>query len=172
MSATPRQEPLLISACLLGSPVRYHGRGAACGHALLAQWRGEGRLVPICPEVAGGLPTPRPPAEIEPGQGGAAVLRRAARVIDASGADVSAAFVGGAELALALARERGIRVAVLKEDSPSCGSERIYDGRFAGARVAGEGVSAALLRAAGLLVFSEHQLEQAAAALARFEAAG
>ena len=161
---------ILVSACLLGSPVRYHGRGAACGHALLAQWQAEGRLVPICPELAGGLPVPRPPAEIEPGQGGAAVLRRAARVIDASGADVSAAFVDGAQQALALARERQIRIAVLKEDSPSCGSTRIHDGRFAGARVAGEGVSAALLRAAGLLVFSEQQLEQAAAALARLDA--
>lgn len=164
-------QKILISACLLGQPVRYHGRGAACTHGLLAQWRAEGRLLPVCPEVAGGLPTPRPPAEIAGAGGGAAVLRAQARVLDAQGADVSAAFAAGARQALAAARAQGIRLAILKEDSPSCGSAWIHDGGFAGRRVTGQGVTAALLREAGLRVFSEHELEAAAAWLARLEAA-
>lgn len=162
-------EKILISACLLGHPVRYHGRGAASAHALLALWQAQGRLLPVCPEVAGGLPTPRPPAEISGAGGGVAVLQARARVLDAEGADVTAAFVDGARQALALARAQGVRLAILKESSPSCGSAEIHDGGFIGRRVSGQGVGAALLREAGLAVFSEHQLEAAEAHLARLE---
>lgn len=81
---------VLVSACLLGQPVRYDGR--ASGHPdLLQRWQAEGRVVPLCPEVAGGLPTPRPPAEIPGGQGGE-VLDGLAQVVTVSGEDVSAAF--------------------------------------------------------------------------------
>ncbi len=169
-AAPPVRERVLVSACLLGAPVRYHGRGAACEAALLQRWQAEGRLVAFCPEVAGGLPTPRPPAEIEPGQSGQAVLHGRARVLDREGADVTAAFVAGAQQALARARAQGLRLAVLKEDSPSCGSARVYDGHFAGQRLPGAGVTAALLREAGLQVFSEWELAAAAQALARLEA--
>lgn len=171
MSAPPR-ERILVSACLLGQPVRYDGRGAACGHALLARWRAEGRLLTLCPESAGGLPTPRPPAEIQGQGGGAAVLRERARVLDAGGSDVSAAFRAGAAQALALARAHGLRLALLKENSPSCGSTWIYDGGFVGRLQPGQGVTAALLREAGIEVFGESQLEALAARLVALEAGG
>ena len=155
---------VLVSACLLGQPVRYDGR--ASGHPdLLQGWQAEGRVVPLCPEVAGGLPTPRPPAEIPGGQGGE-VLDGAARVVTVGGEDVSAAFLAGARQALALVRQHGIRVAVLKAGSPSCGNRLTYDGSFSGVKVPGEGVTTALLRREGVLVFSELELEQAQQALA------
>lgn len=164
--ATTRSElpKVLVSACLLGQPVRYDGRSS--GHPdLLQRWQAEGRVVPLCPEVAGGLPTPRPPAEIPGGQGGE-VLDGAAVVVTVTGDDVSAAFVAGAGQALALVRKHGIRVAVLKAGSPSCGNRLTYDGTFSGVKVPGEGVTTALLRREGVLVFSELQLEQAQVALA------
>jgi len=155
---------VLVSACLLGQPVRYDGRSS--GHPdLLQRWQAEGRVVPLCPEVAGGLPTPRPPAEIPGGQGGE-VLDGAAAVVTVTGEDVSAAFVAGAGQALALVRKHGIRVAVLKAGSPSCGNRLTYDGTFSGVKVPGEGVTTALLRREGVLVFSELELEQAELALA------
>jgi uncharacterized protein YbbK (DUF523 family) len=157
--------PILISACLLGHKVRYNGNDAATGHALLAQWQAQGRVVAVCPEIAGGLPTPRPAAEITAGSGGAKVLQGMAQVVIADGSDVTQAFVAGAQEALAVARSRGIRVAVLKEGSPSCGSAFTYDGSFSGGRTALPGVTAALLLQNGLKVFNEHQLDEAQAFL-------
>lgn len=156
---------VLVSACLLGHAVRYNGTDKKADHDVLARWVAEGRVVAVCPEVAGGLAVPRPPAEIEGGAGGAAVLTRAVRVVASSGQDVTAEFVHGAEAALARAREHGIRVAVLKEGSPSCGSSYSYDGTFSGTRTPVPGVTTALLRQHGVQVFSEHELEAADAAL-------
>ncbi|MDD2049655.1 DUF523 domain-containing protein [Pseudomonas putida] len=154
---------VLVSACLLGQPVRYDGR--ASGHPdLLQRWQSEGRIVPLCPEVAGGLPTPRPPAEIPGGQG-AAVLEGETQVLTVTGEDVSAQFLAGAQRALELARRHGIRIAVLKSGSPSCGNALTYDGTFTGTKVAGEGVTTALLRRQGVQVFSELELEAAEQAL-------
>ena len=161
---------VLISSCLLGNPVRYDGRGVPHGDAILARWREEGRVVAVCPEVAGGMPIPRPPAEIDPGENAASVLAGRARVVAVTGDDVTAPFVRGAHEALAAAQARGIRMAVLKEGSPSCGSSYVYDGHFAGRRQPGMGVTAQLLRGAGVHVFSEHQWADAAAFLAQLEA--
>jgi len=155
---------VLVSACLLGERVRYDARAAAVRDGHLERWLREGRVVAICPEVAGGLPVPRPPCEIQGGSG-ADVLAGRARVVSQLGDDETAAFRAGAERALELARIHGIRVAVLKERSPSCGSAQIYDGSFAGRRIAGEGVTAALLRQHRVRVFSEEQLEEADEAL-------
>lgn len=161
-------EKQLVSRCLLGHRVRYDG-GAHGPYDLLQQWQDEGRLVPLCPEVAGGLPTPRPPAEIPGGQGGG-VLEGRLPVLTDAGEDVTAAFVAGAEIALRLVRQHGLRVAVLKARSPSCGNTHSYDGSFNGTLVEGEGVTAALLRRHGVRVFNEGQLAEAAAELARLEA--
>jgi uncharacterized protein YbbK (DUF523 family) len=150
-------EKILVSRCLLGHAVRYDG-GAHGPLDLLLRWQAEGRVVALCPELAGGLPTPRPPAEIPGGQGGA-VLDGLATVRTQAGVDV------GAAAALALVREHGIRLAVLKARSPSCGNRETYDGSFGGRRVAGEGVAAAALRRAGVQVFSEEELDAAARAL-------
>ncbi|WP_068825244.1 DUF523 domain-containing protein [Pseudomonas sp. BMS12] len=160
-------EKLLVSRCLLGHRVRYDG-GAHGPFDLLQRWQDEGRIVPLCPEVAGGLPTPRPPAEIPGGQG-AQVLDGSRPVLTDSGDDVTTAFVAGAEIALQLVQQHGLRVAVLKARSPSCGNSHNYDGSFSGTLVAGEGVTAALLRRAGVKVFNETQLSEAATELARLE---
>ena len=160
-------EKLLVSRCLLGHRVRYDG-GAHGPYDLLQQWQAEGRIVPLCPEVAGGLPTPRAPAEIAGGQGGD-VLEGRLPVLTDSGADVTAAFIAGAEAALRLVRQHDLRIAVLKARSPSCGNTHNYDGSFSGTLVAGEGVTAALLRRHGVRVFNESQLAAAAAELERLE---
>ncbi|WKN21731.1 DUF523 domain-containing protein [Azotobacter vinelandii] len=159
---------ILVSRCLLGERVRYDG-GSHGPFVLLEEWRRQGRLVAVCPEVAGGLPTPRPPAEIPGGQG-ARVLDGECGVLTVDGADVGAAFLAGARAALRLVEAHGIRLAVLKARSPSCGNRENYDGSFAGRRVPGEGVTAALLRRHGVRVFSEEELMDAAAALAALEA--
>jgi hypothetical protein len=111
------------------------------------------------------LPTPRAAAEIPGGQG-AEVLDGQAAVLTTEGEDVSAQFLDGARQALALVQQHGIRIAVLKANSPSCGNLLTYDGTFSGVKVSGEGVTAALLKRHGVQVFSELELAEAAAALA------
>ena len=160
-------QKILVSRCLLGHRVRYGG-GAHGPFGLLERWQWEGRVVALCPEVAGGLSTPRPPAEIPGGQGGQ-VLDGERPVLTVDGEDVSAAFLDGARQALELVRAQGIRIAVLKARSPSCGNRENYDGSFSGVKVSGEGVTAALLRREGVQVFSEEELDAAAAALAALE---
>ena len=154
---------VLVSRCLLGHRVRYDG-GASGPYAQLAQWQAEGRVIALCPEVAGGLPTPRAAAEIPGGQG-VEVLAGKAAVITTEGEDVTEAFVSGAQQALALVERHGIRIAILKANSPSCGNRLTYDGSFSGVKVEGQGVTAALLTRAGVQVFSELELEEAAKAL-------
>ncbi|WP_067490719.1 DUF523 domain-containing protein [Actinomadura hibisca] len=161
-------ERILVSSCLLGRPVRYDGAGKPVAGALFEGWRAAGRLVPFCPEVGGGLPVPRPPAEIVGGDG-TAVLDGTARVLTDNGQDVTEAFLRGARLALDTAHRSGARIAILKEGSPSCGSHRIYDGTFSGRSTAGDGVTAALLEREGLHVFSENDLPAVAALLANLE---
>lgn len=149
---------ILVSACLLGAPVRPDGSDKRSHHPVLQRWVDEGRVVSLCPEMLGGLGTPRPPAEIV-----------AKRVVTRDGDDVTAAFEAGANIVAGEARHHGIRVAVLKEGSPSCGSSFIYDGTFSRTRVAGEGVTAALLRERGIAVFSEDEIEAADAFVTTLE---
>lgn len=143
-----------MSACLLGERVRFDGREKGSANPILERWQAEGRVVRVCPEVAGGLPVPRPPAELQQG-----------RVIAQTGADVTAEFERGAREALRLIQAFDIRVAVLKSGSPSCGSGFVYDGTFSKTRVAGDGVTTALLQRHGVRVFSEHDWAGADAAL-------
>jgi uncharacterized protein YbbK (DUF523 family) len=163
-------ERILVSACLLGDRVRYHGGDAACDHPVLQQWLNEGRVVAACPERDGGLPTPRPPAEIV-GGGGSSVIERLAIVRTVAGADVTSNFCQGAERALDLVQQHRIRIAVLKDGSPSCGSSVVHDGSFSGTRIAGKGVTTALLEAHGVRVFSECDLDRAREWLRQLEAA-
>jgi uncharacterized protein YbbK (DUF523 family) len=114
-------ERVLVSACLLGQKVRYDGEGKLCSDEVLQRWRASGRVVPFCPEIAGGFSTPRPPAEISNGQGGSAVLSGEAVVLHSGGNDVSAQFIAGAMAALHQASELGIRVAVLKKAAHRAG---------------------------------------------------
>lgn len=149
---------ILVSACLLNHPVRYKGDGNPCPLLLelLAKGKGE-EIFPFCPEVSGGLPTPRPPAEIKGGTG-ADVLHGKAKVVNKEGQDVTAAFIDGAQKFAQLCMEKGITVAILKQRSPSCGSKAIYDGTFSGKIIAGQGVTAALLTSIGIKVYGEDDL--------------
>lgn len=137
----------LVSACLCGYPVRYDG--SDCRQERFARLLLQGQAIAFCPECAGGLPVPRDPCE-----------RQAdGRVCSRRGCDCTAAFLAGAQRTLALCRTHGITRAILKERSPSCGVHTIYDGRFSGAVIPGEGVTAHLLRRNGILLFSEDTAE-------------
>jgi uncharacterized protein YbbK (DUF523 family) len=138
---------VLVSACLLG--VRCNHVGEANTSDAVRALGGRHRLVAVCPEVAGGLPTPRPAAERQPD----------GTVRTADGRDVTDAYRRGAAHAVALAQAVGARRAVLKARSPSCACHEINDGTFTRRRVSGEGVAAEALRAAGLVVCSEEDVE-------------
>ena len=153
---------VLISACLLGERVRYHGGDARIEHSILRRWLDEGRLVPVCPEMAGGLATPRPPAEITVSRGSLHILTQA-------GSDVTGAFERGAAAAAAACTAHHIRVAILKDGSPSCGSRAVYDGSFSGRRVPGQGLTARRLAADRIAIFSEDEIEAAAEYLSTLE---
>ena len=137
---------MLVSACLLG--VRCNHEGEANTDDAVIALRATHRVVPICPESAGGLPTPRPEAE----------RQSDGTVRTADGDDVSEWFDRGAAHAVRLAEATGATRAVLKARSPSCGCRQIYDGSFTRTRVQGEGVTAEALRLAGLEVVSEDDL--------------
>lgn len=138
---------LLVSACLLGLPCRYDGSAKGCGAVM--ELAGAHQLVPFCPEIYGGLPTPRPPAE-----------RVGNQVLTQAGADVTQAYRRGAQQALALCRLMDCRAAVLKARSPSCGKGVIYDGTFSGRLTPGHGVTAALLMERGIQVVNENSLDE------------
>ena len=142
-------EALLISACLLGENCKYDGGSNALPAQVLAALCSRFRLVPVCPEVLGGLPIPRCPSE-----------RRGEAVITRDGRDVTEAFRRGAEQALVIAEGEGCRRALLKERSPSCGPEGIYDGSFSHRVIPGAGVTAALLRQAGLDILGESRIRE------------
>lgn len=161
-------EKILVSSCLLGNKVRHDGSAKPVAHQIWEKWQGEGRLVPLCPEFGAGFPVPRPAAEII-GGGGQAVLENHARVVEDTGQNRTDLFIKGAELALAIAQKQGLRLAILTDGSPSCGSSYIYDGTFSGARKTGEGVVTALLRQNGLQVFGDEQIELADAYLRNLE---
>lgn len=146
---------ILVSACLAGLKVRYNGTD--CLDERIGRLIAEKRAMTICPEVMGGLSTPRDPAEIIGGNGDN-VLDGKARVISISGEDVTEAFIKGAYSALKKAQEVGATTVVLKENSPSCGSSMIYNGTFSGEKMAGVGVTTALLRRNGIAVISENDL--------------
>lgn len=163
-------EKILISACLIGNRVRYDARHCLLEDKIFHDWQAQNRLVPLCPEMAGGLPTPRPPAEMEAGNA-QRIIDGEARVITRGGDDVTAAFLKGAQAALALAKEHDIKIAVLKEKSPSCGVVHTYDGQFNGHLVAGPGVTSYVLQQHGIRVFSDLQLAEAQVYLKSLERA-
>ena len=143
-----RQRPLiLVSACLVGEKCRYDGRDNAVEAIVTLKERG--LCLPVCPEVLGELPTPRIPSE-----------RQGARVVAKDGTDVSHAFKLGARRALYIAMKHGLRLAILKSRSPSCGFGSIYDGTFSRTLVPGSGVAAQLLEEQGIAVYGESRLDE------------
>lgn len=139
---------IVISACLLGVNCRYDGSGksdekwmeALKGHV----------LIPVCPEQLGGLSTPRLPCEI--------VNTEPVHIISRDGADITAAFVKGACETLKLSELLGAECAVLKERSPSCGVNQIYDGSFSGVVIPGQGLTAKKLLNAGIRIYSDEEI--------------
>jgi uncharacterized protein YbbK (DUF523 family) len=152
-------DKILVSACLLGSPVRYDGKSLKFESDILNGWVLKGRVVSFCPEVSAAMSVPRPPAEIQNGDG-LSVIHGRAGVFTQKGRDVSRQFLAGALQALKICRENHIRVAVLTESSPSCGSHVIHDGSFTHTKIAGVGVTAALLNQHGFKVFSQYEISK------------
>lgn len=152
------KKKVLVSACLLGRHVRYDGEILTKCPAILKVWEEEGIAIPVCPEVDGGLPTPRPPAEIQGGEG-KDVVAGTAKVMDINGKDVTDAFMKGAREALRQAQENEVEYAILKARSPSCSSKITYDGSFTGGFIEGKGVAAALLEINGIHVYNEEELD-------------
>lgn len=148
---------ILISSCLAGLATRYDGKDNY--REELAELLRQGQAVLVCPEQLGGLPTPRPPAEIVGGNGDD-VLDGRAKVMTSGGQDVTEAFIKGAEQALLAARAVRADYAILKESSPSCGGMKIYDGTFSRTKQPGFGVTAALLRRNGIAVYSEENASE------------
>lgn len=138
---------ILVSACLLGLECRYDGRDNLKPE--IKKLLREHCLIPVCPEVMGGFPTPRVPAE-----------RVGDRVIAQNGSDVTDAYEKGAREALKLAQLYGCQAAILKERSPSCGVGVIYDGTFSHTLTEGDGVAASCLRKNGVQVWGESQISQ------------
>ena len=139
------REKVLISACLLGVDCKYSGGNNRLADEKLSKLKEKYELIPVCPEAYGGLTTPRAPSE-----------RLGDKVVSNVGADVTQQFQKGAEAALYLAELFGVKLAILKENSPSCGSGTIYDGTFTGTLIPGDGVTAELLKKHGITVIGEN----------------
>ncbi len=152
-------KPIVISKCLLGEKVRYNGTDLQVEKCLLKTLAERYQIIPFCPEVAGGLPIPRDPAEIQNGEG-YDVLCGNAKIVTTGGVDVTSYFVTGAQMLLKLCKENKAKIAILTELSPSCGSKIIYSGCFTGTKKAGSGVAAALLKANGIRVINQHEISE------------
>lgn len=141
-------ENLLVSACLVGCECKYCGGSNIMPEAELKALQAKFRLIPVCPESAGGLPTPRDPSE-----------RLGDRVVSIRGRDVTEQYNKGAAVALYLVKRYGCKAALLKAKSPSCGKGLIYDGSFSGRLVPGDGVTAELLQKSGIFVYNEDEIK-------------
>lgn len=138
---------ILISACLCGIGCRYDGKSIY--YEKLDQLNQAHTLIPICPEILGGLPTPRPPAEIQHH-----------RVMTCLGTDVTPQYKKGADETLKIAKMLHCSCAILKERSPSCGCGKIYDGTFSKTLKSGDGITAGILKQAGIKIFGESQIDE------------
>ncbi|MED1738516.1 DUF523 domain-containing protein [Bacillus swezeyi] len=148
---------ILVSSCLAGVECRYNGT-----HSYVEKINRlveENKAMIVCPELLGGFQTPREPAEISGGTG-EDVLNGDAVIMTTSGENVTDLYLKGAYKTLELARQIQADTVVLKENSPSCGSSRIYDGSFSSRKIAGNGITAALLKREGFRVVSEHQIDE------------
>ncbi len=152
---------ILVSKCLYGEEiVRYDGGDTTETDPRFLEWKAQGRLVPVCPEVFGGLPTPRPDSQ----------RIDEIHVRAQTGQDVTKEYTKGAKEALRLAQTEDVAFCIMKQDSPSCGSKYIYDGTFTDTKISGQGLAVEYLRNAGFKVFAEEDMDDAAAYLEQLEA--
>ncbi len=141
---------ILISACLLGQNVRYDANhNSILQNPLIKRLLDQDILIPVCPEVDGGLPIPRLPVEL--------IGKKA---IDSQGNDKTKNFTDGANKSSQLALKYNINIAIMKAKSPSCGKGKIYDGAFNKKLINGDGITVKALERAGVKVFSEEDLEE------------
>ncbi|MDW7670368.1 MAG: DUF523 domain-containing protein [Bacillota bacterium] len=157
---------IAVSACLMGIPCRYNGLSAQCSQ--LIESLGNLPVIPFCPEVMGGLTIPRLPAEILHGDGNT-VLNGEACVYDAQANDVTAQFIKGAESAVRYLNRQAVKVVVLKERSPSCGVNWIYDGTFTGTLREGCGVTTALIKLHHIQFYTESKQDDISSWLINME---
>ena len=148
---------VIVSTCLFGIPCRYDGKSVV-DEALIQKISAVCHPIPFCPEVYGGLTTPRDPAE-----------RIGDKVISNRGKDVTREYMRGAKECLRLAKMMGCQYALLKSRSPSCGKGTIYDGTFSGKVTEGDGVTAEILMKNGIKVFDSDHVEELLFALTNEE---
>ena len=139
------KEKILVSACLLGIDCKYSG-GNNLNEKVL-EYIKDYEVIPVCPEIMGGLSTPRPPSE-----------RVGDKVLNNQGTDVTNEYTKGALETLKLAKLFNVKKALLKAKSPSCGKGKIYDGTFTSTLIEGNGVTVDLLESNGIEVISEQDL--------------
>lgn len=142
----------LVSSCLAGINCRYHGKSSE--NKVIVELVKQGKAIPVCPEQLGGLPTPRPSCEIVTNKS------NHKKVMGEDGQDFTKEYVEGAEKTLAIAKIIGIKRAILKSKSPSCGCGNIYDGTFSGKIIKGNGLTTELLIRNGIKVYTENDLDQ------------
>ncbi len=144
------KQKVFISACLTGQNVKYNGKNNKIPN--IEKLRERFELIPFCPEVEGGLPTPRPPSEI--------VSVKPPKIVNQKGEDVTAFFIKGARKALKICIKEGIKKAILKANSPSCGKNRVYDGTFSSRLIEGEGITAKIFKKNDIDILDESDLEK------------
>ena len=154
------KEKLAVSACLLGINTRYDGGSRPLPEDIKSKLYDKYIILPICPEAAAGLPSPRPPSEIEPGFDGESVLNGKGRVFIRTGKDITAEFLSGADKVLNKVLSEKCGKVLMKEKSPSCGKRYIYDGYFSGVLKEGSGTAAALLKGKNIEVYSEEDISR------------
>ena len=142
------KEKLLVSACLLGMNVKYNGKNNKIDISKLNE---KYELIPFCPEVEGGLSIPRPPAEI--------ISKQPLKILTSNGSNVTTEFEKGAKKALDICKKLYIKKALLKENSPSCGKNFVYDGSFSKVLRGGQGATASLLSKNSIEIFSENEID-------------
>lgn len=141
------KEKIIVSSCILGNNTKYNGGNNY--NPLIEKIKEKYDIIIICPEVMGGLSTPRDPSEI-----------KGDTVINNKGIDVTFEFNKGANIAYELALKHNIKKAILKDGSPSCGSIKIYDGTFSGNKIIGQGVAVKRLKELGIDIFTENEIEK------------
>lgn len=147
---------ILVSSCLAGFKVRYNGTSAQ--NDVISWLASHGQAITVCPEIMAGFAIPRPAAEIVGGNA-QNVLDGMARVRENNGKDVTASYISGARMVLKIALKNKVQAAFLKENSPSCGVNNVYSGNFDGHLLLGTGVTACILKNAGIQVYSETDLD-------------
>lgn len=146
---------IAVSACLLGINCKYNGNNNK--NDKVVDYLKDKEYILICPEQLGGLSTPRKPSEIVDGDG-YDVINHDSNIIDNTGKDVTKEFINGANECLKIAKMYGCKKAILKEGSPSCGSNYIYDGTFSGKKIRGVGTTTALFKNNKIKVINEHDI--------------